>query len=281
MHPTLGGVGDSLVDCGPPRAPRSVTSTRSLDAQDKLESMHHQKSRRSLLSILVLGSSLSAACSETASPALNEARQSLVESSHYDAEALLAGLFFGVGPASKLLPEVWENRRAVELSPKEAAAAYRAEIGQLDEGPEQLKQREAIADAIERGEMSRTTASEKTAGLTIRSLLDKDPDFAGRFEKQMYSGNPVAVSAAVEEAGKRLSEFLELEVVKDPGRYGSDYVVNENVAINVNAALNVNVAANVDYVWNVTHFWSRPDDIESRVKNEMVIAELTARFASL
>jgi hypothetical protein len=244
----------------------------------------HPHARRTLtrslscVALALTGSLLAGACSGTAPTSeepseLGSAQQALSE--RFDGETLLRGVFFGRGPVAALLPEIWGK---APLAQEDAAEAFRSGIKGLESGPDGRPDEELLR-LIESGQSPAAQKADEASKLAISRLVEEDPEFLGRFEKGMYSGDPVLVSSTVAEAAKRLSEILEVEIIRDPGRYGSDWFINENIAINVNAALNVNVAVNIDTAYNKVNFWSDPIDRESMLRNELMIATLTQRFA--
>ncbi len=236
---------------------------------------------RGVLGSVALGSLLAAGC---ANPEVGEtldkaevavSTQALKEV--YDGETLLRGIFFGRGPVAQALPEIWEH---APLTQEDAADAFRKGAKLLDRSPELAKADEAVLEAIEKGDTRKGDTADEAAKLAVALLTKQDPKFISFFQKSIYSGDPVLVSDAIDEAARRIHELTEIEVIRNPGRYGADYVLNENVAINVNAVINVNVAVNIDTVYNYVQFWSLAVDPASQLRNEMIVANITERFVA-
>jgi SdpC family antimicrobial peptide len=211
---------------------------------------------------------------DTDAPELGSSQQALKE--HYDGETLLRGLFFGRGPVAAALPEIWSK---APLSQQDAADAFRSGMRELERSADIAKYDEEVLKLIESKESKTEKAADEAASLAISLLVKRDPGFPKHFESAIYSGDPVRVSDAIEEAAKHLNELIEVEIIRDLGRYGADWLINENAVINVNAAINVNVAVNVDTAYNMVQFWSLELDRASMLRNEMMVATITARFA--
>jgi SdpC family antimicrobial peptide len=240
---------------------------------------HRNQARLLLSSAALVGSLLGAGCAggEPGEEPLDLERSEQALEQVYDGETLLLGVFFGRGPVAALLPEIWGK---APQSKAEAAEAFRANIGELERREDMREYDEQVLKLIEGSDDGKDKEADEVAHLAISRLVEQDPEFASHFQKGFYSGDPVYVSEVIKEAAERLAELIELELIKDPGRYGADWWINQNIAINENAAVNVNVAVNIDTAYNKTQFWSKVLDRESMLRNEIFVARFAERFAA-
>jgi hypothetical protein len=235
---------------------------------------------RSLLSsAMILGSLVSVGCAggEYGEEPLDVEGTEQALEQVYDGETLLLGVFFGRGPVAALLPEVWGK---APQSKAEAAEAFRANIGELERREDLREYDEQVLKIIDGKDDGKDQAADEVAKLAVSRLVEQDPEFPHAFQKGFYSGDPVYVSEVIKEAAERLAVLIEIEIIKDPGRYGADWWINQNIAINENAAVNVNVAVNIDTAYNKTQFWSKLLDRESMLRNEIFVARFAERFAA-
>jgi SdpC family antimicrobial peptide len=96
----------------------------------------------------------------------------------YDGETLFTGLFFGVGPVAAQFPEVWDRMPSREARLSLEARAFQQRL--------------------------------------LARLRDHEPDFFGRFETAIRSGNHFQVERMMVEASEKLAHDPEVNSKIDP-----------------------------------------------------------------
>lgn len=137
-----------------------------------------------------------------------------------NAQQIYQGLFFGIGPAAALLPEVYDtpfSHSQVTSNPEQAVAYLHAIAEQLrargDSAGAALvnnvgtELRASGGTLPTHGNLSQTSQQnlrthELIAALFTAQIERQNPGFFRGFETGMRSGNPVHVSAAMEAAGE-------------------------------------------------------------------------------
>lgn len=108
----------------------------------------------------------------------------------FSGEALFVGLYFGLGEAATLFPEIWEQPLDARLTQNEQEA--------VDTYRDLLSQAESAMQLID-----------ATMTLT-RSISADDPSFFPRFGLEIRSGNPLIVQHALGEGADRLQTAAEV-----------------------------------------------------------------------
>ncbi len=195
-----------------------------------------------------------------APPNTNEGKQQVAETSELSGEDLYKGVFFGVGPGAKVLPEIWEAPEVVGLVQQAktdpagfsrwldgAAAQFRAE------GKPELALRANEAAARIRETKAQTVAMYRTEALDLvaASIKDRDPTFFDRFGKELRSGNPMRVQNALSEGSK----MLETARLADGSISNNDpsawwFTVGVVLAVAYVVAFNVAAAVNMTWYWD-------------------------------
>jgi SdpC family antimicrobial peptide len=120
----------------------------------------------------------------------------------FDGKSLFMGVFFGEGEVGKRLPEVWNGKGAIERST-----------------PEMVQQVKRNEDRI------------------IQKIEQADPSFFKTFQRELSSGNPLKVEAALNAGAVRLQNALMVKtrekLVIDP-ELGSILFENKNIAVDSN-----------------------------------------------
>jgi SdpC family antimicrobial peptide len=137
------------------------------------------------------------------------------------AQEIYAGIFFGAGPASTLLPEVYQDgspyQRAAAADPAaateflrttaarlqaagdgEGAALVRNAVGAVQNTRTPLPKHGGAADA----RVSSLRAGNVVASTFIAQIERQNPGFFRGFDAAVRSGDPVRVSAAIQAAGE-------------------------------------------------------------------------------
>jgi hypothetical protein len=178
-----------------------------------------------LISSLMVGQ-MACSGSPTGGSAGDETRGATSQTSaaSYDGEALLRGLYFGNGPAAELLGSP-AKAPAPSLDPRLAtgnllSTLQTARTSLAAQGQTEAVARiDAIRDEIASGHVSDAQIRAEldsvdpnliagnVADLFIDSVRTSDPTFLSHFEAEMKSGDPVRVSAAIDDGSKRVVEF--------------------------------------------------------------------------
>jgi SdpC family antimicrobial peptide len=194
----------------------------------------------------------------------------------YDGRVLFEGLFFGIGPASSIVP------RSHELPRIESAADREAVIAALQKEMDQLRRRGNSAAATQKlsslveslmaggesadavvDDLNRITDAVRRDGLPPQALavvrkiedrfLDQDPAFFDDFAAKVQSGDRSQVIAALRQGQTLLAATVNPYAVDDaalinpnlPPPQGGTVAINTNVATNSQAVANAWVAANL------------------------------------
>lgn len=158
-------------------------------------------------------------------------KEALTRASTLSAQDLFRGLFFGRGPVAAKLPQIWA--RGMPGAPKPGAAPDNTEVAKrLDVETDALAKsgisthdqnalhsvsatisKDTLTSDALKKQVAIDTAAAAKAPVTdadisrVMSAIAKgDPTFFARFAKQIQSGDPVAVAAAIAETGVKLVE---------------------------------------------------------------------------
>lgn len=128
----------------------------------------------------------------------------------YSGEDVFQGLFFGVGPGAKLLPEVWDNpdylARLERCATSKTTAQIAADIHTAAESlkatsPEAAAQLETMSQAVAHGELTKSAQNgaerNALASVVTERLKAGDRSFFLRFGADMQSGNQARVDRAL------------------------------------------------------------------------------------
>lgn len=225
------------------------------------------KSSVSLLLTATLTAS-TVACDEAREPSARAAVADL------DGEQLYAGVFFGIGPAADLLPEVHALSGRNGKTGKDLLPALHRTMQRLrDAGDADAAARvhQVIAD-MEEGidPIADLEHHEAVARLAIAEIEWREPGFFVEFERELTSGDPFRVDAMMRRAAE-----LSLAVTRNT--VGRD----ENSSLGSVVAL-ASVAAIGLFVWVVAYvtYWvefSHSDALnpEDRLWHDELVARLT------
>lgn len=128
-------------------------------------------------------------------------------------EDLYSGLFFGLGPAAELLPEVHQISlgESPQATDELLVALREAEAQLMEKGDvDQASLREAI-EKIEGGRVQTDVDRQSIlADLMIAQIESIEPGFFSRFASQLQSGDPVQVDQAMGRAAALTAEARKL-----------------------------------------------------------------------
>lgn len=221
------------------------------------------KSGVSLLLTATLTAS-TVACDEAREPSASAAVADL------DGEQLYAGVFFGIGPAADLLPEVHALSGRTDKTGKDLLPAlHRTKQRLRDAGDADAAARvhQVIAD-IEDGidPIADLEHHEAVARLAVAEIEWREPGFFSEFERELTSGDPRRVDAMMRRAAELSLTVTRNTVSRDEI---ASPVGEQGLAIGI-------VVWFVIYVW-VYYEISLPNKFnsEDRVWHDEVVARLT------
>jgi hypothetical protein len=191
---------------------------------------------------------------------------------------VFSALFWGIGPAAQLFPEMWASNSS-EL--EDAATALRKENLIDDRAARALLERYRTGATAQR-ESVRWVSRRRLADFCYRQIAARDPGFFRRFQTEISSGDQRRVLDAFTDAAQRLNETLLVDGAARPDSRISGIAVNTNTFVNVDYAVNVHVALNIDMVKNMTVFWNKNFlDEASRFRSEVIVNTVSRRLATV
>lgn len=130
-----------------------------------------------------------------------------------DGEGLYAGLFFGLGPAATLLPEVHSvSGQDMQSAPEVVSALGKAaqRLSDCEDG----ESAEGICQAPQEGKIGQAplvdlSHRQLVARAIITQIKAGEPEFFAEFERQIRSGDPVQVDSAMSRAAERTAAARE------------------------------------------------------------------------
>ncbi len=142
----------------------------------------------------------------------------------FDGATIMRGVYFGMGPAATMLPEIWANGQADQIRNRIMAMAPGELADQLDRAANQLREegQSAVADhtsqiaaALRSGAITPSQLDKPTtdasriakAESTIARIAAEDPTFFPRFLVAMRSGNPARVESALRSGAAKIASF--------------------------------------------------------------------------
>ncbi|MFY0526551.1 hypothetical protein ACN28I_26550 [Archangium gephyra] len=126
------------------------------------------------------------------------------------AEDIYAGIFFGVGPARALLPEVYGDEARPrgllddkdEMRRKLRDTASKLEERGDTEGLALVKRAMAQLESADPSSAD-LTVPKNVVALYVQQIRKQSPDFFQRFDARIRSGDPVSVDAALQDAAQQ------------------------------------------------------------------------------
>lgn len=158
---------------------------------------------------------------------VTESASSIPSLKSLKAEDIYSGIFFGVGPARTLLPEIYGDSahpRAMRIDKDVLRQKLRETANRLkergdSEGLVLVKRAMAQLESTDPGSIDLAVPRE-VADLYVQQIRNQAPNFFHRFETRIRSGNPALVNVALQEAARqtyRASKTLVLSQPEEPG----------------------------------------------------------------
>lgn len=202
-----------------------------------------------------------------------------------DGEALYTGLFFGLGPAASLLPEV---HALVQIDSQPTPEV----LSSLQEAADKLKSRgdiegsrriHAVIHDVENGRMPTVDASLRqiSARMLIAEIKANYPDFFVEFELAIHSGDPHAIDDAMGRAAELTAEAraglegsTEADLLKEQGFILAAAIVAAGVVAFVLAVYSGVVI--VEGLWVVTNSANGNENGENSLLRDEIVARIAA-----
>jgi SdpC family antimicrobial peptide len=235
----------------------------------------------------------------------SQSDESEVSASSPTGEDLFRGILFGEGNVAAKLPELWAStsvRDSIQLSETkgttrgeaaqqiESLADYMTQLGlpaaQVQDVRDKAATLLAGGPASEQISASVLPSSQQMAAARdtiVKSIGTSDPTFFANFRKAIQSGNPVEISAMLDQCGAKIAAAT--SSFRTPGSAsafgtGTDTDSNVAVAVVVAVAVAVVVAVAVALVVAVVVGPVAVKRFAGTLPREQLVSTLASRFAN-